>query len=129
MAMFDDPKKELKKLEDQLLKDEEWLDRELAAARALIGDAPVKKTKKPAAAKKPAAQTAKKEGESVRGSAEVQKKAAKVVVPQSNDYDLDEKKPKKKKKAKKSNRGLVILAILETLGIVGVVAYWVVMIL
>ena len=105
MAMFDDPKKELKKLEDQLLKDEEWLDRELAAARALIGDAPVKKTKKPAAAKKPAAQTAKKEGESVRGSAEVQKKA------------------------KKSNRGLVILAILETLGIVGVVAYWVVMIL
>ena len=131
MAMFDDPKKELQKLEEQLLKDEEWLDRELAAARALIGDAPVKKTKKPAAAKKPAAQTAKKEGESVRGSAEVQKKAAKVVVPPTNDYDLDEKKPKKKKQSKpqKSNRGLVILAVLETLGIVGVVAYWLVMIL
>ena len=122
MAMFDDPKKELKKLEEQLLKEEEWLERELAAARELIGDQPVKKVKKT---------VENKEDAPVRGSEETRKKAEKVVVPASGDYDLDKKKAKKKKKKKagKSNRGLVILAILETLGIVGIIAYWMIMIL
>lgn len=116
MAMFDDPNKELKKLEDQLLKDEQWLDRELAAARALIGEETPKKKKAPP----------------VRGSADTQQKAARVVIPNTGDYDLDEKKVKKSKKKgkkKKSNRPLVILAVLETLGIVGVVVYWLIMLL
>ena len=126
MAMFDDPKKELKKLEEQLLKEEEWLERELAAARELIGDQPVKKVKKTPTAKKTVEN---KEDAPVRGSEETRKKAEKVVVPASDDYDMDEKKSKKKKKSGKSNRGLVILVILETLGIVGLVAYWMLMIL
>ena len=124
MAMFDDPKKELKKLEEQLLKEEEWLERELAAARELIGDQPVKKVKKTPTAKKTVEN---KEDAPVRGSEETRKKAEKVVVPASGDYDLDKKKTKKK--AGKSNRGLVILSILETLGIVGIIAYWMIMIL
>ena len=128
MAMFDDPKKELKKLEEQLLKEEEWLERELAAARELIGDQPVKKVKKTPTAKKTVEN---KEDAPVRGSEETRKKAEKVVMSASGDYDLDKKKAKKKKKKKagKSNRGLVILAILETLGIVGIIAYWMIMIL
>ncbi len=105
--MFDDPKKELKKLEDQLLKDDEWLERELTAAHALLGDEP-KKTG--SAGKKPT---------NVRGSADMQYKAAKVVVRNTEDYDLDEPEA-----PRKSNRGLVILALLETLGIVALVVYW-----
>ena len=38
--MFDDPKKELKRLQDQLLEDEEWLEEELENARAIINSAP-----------------------------------------------------------------------------------------
>ncbi len=99
MAMFDDPKKELAKLEAQLLKEEEWFDRELEQAKALIGDEPAPRKK---AAQKPA-QTAPKQP------------AKKTAAKQPKEDPA----PKKK-----SNKGLVILACLETLGIVGVVAYW-----
>ena len=119
MAMFDDPKKELKKLEEQLLQDEEWLERELSAARSLIGDEPARMPRKNTASTGSMEQTRvyPKSGSDVRGSADMQNKAKKVVVPRTDDYDLDEV-PRKK------NRGLVILAIIETLGIVAVVAYW-----
>ena len=99
MAMFDDPKKELAKLEAQLLKDEEWFEKELEVAKALIGEetAPKKGAKKPAA--------------------QPQKKAAPKVQQEA---------PAPKKK---SNKGLVILACLETLGILGIVGYWLWMLL
>jgi len=102
MAMFDDPKKELAKLEAQLLKEEEWFDKELKMAKALIGD-------EPAPGKKP-----------------VQK-----IVSQSAPTAKAPKKSQKETPApkKKSNKGLVILACLETLGIVGVVAYWLIFLL
>ena len=131
MAMFDDPKKELKKLEQQLLKDEEWLDRELAAARALMGDEPVKKSAKTAPARKNMEQTqvyrtagaSRPGGEAapVRNYANNYGRTPKVVVRNPEDYDLDEYEAKHPKKGVK---GLVILAVLETLGIVAVVAYW-----
>ena len=95
MAMFDNPKKELAELEQQLLKEEEWFDTELAQAKALIGEEPVKKPK----ATKPAAAPASKKAAPKKGAA-------------------------KKTEKPKSNRGLITLAILETLGIVGIVAYW-----
>jgi len=98
MAMFDNPKKELAELEQQLLKEEEWFNTELAQAKALIGEEPAKKAPKAKAA--PASQKA------------APKKAAAG------------KAPSKKAEKKKSNRGLITLAILETLGIVGIVAYW-----
>ena len=100
MAMFDNPKKELAQLEAQLLKEEEWFNTELAQAKALIGEEPVKKPK----AAKPQTQSA------------PAKKAA------------GKKQPKKEEKPK-SNAGLVILALLETLGIVGIVAYWILFLL
>ena len=130
MAMFDDPKMELKKLEQQLLKDEEWLDRELAAARALMGEEPVKKAK-PAQTRKNPAQTKQNRPSGtprsgsgtapVRNYANNYGRASKVVASNYQDYDLDEYE---KKHPKKGVKGLVILAVLETLGIVAVVAYW-----
>ena len=94
MAMFDDPKKELAKLEAQLLKDEEWFDTELEMAKALIGDEPAPK------------------------------KPAKQAAPAQASGKTAGKTKKEAPAPKKSNKGLVILACLETLGIVGVVAYW-----
>ena len=105
MAMFDDPKKELKKLEAQLLKEEEWLDKELEMAKALIGDEAAPKQKKKPVQNQPAQQTRKTRGEAPAKPVQKSKKEAPA--------------PKKK-----SNKGLVILACLETLGIVGIVAYW-----
>ena len=46
--MFDDPKKELQLLEEQLLKEEDWFEKELNEAKALIGDAPRKSPAKKA---------------------------------------------------------------------------------
>ena len=104
MAMFDNPKKELAELEAQLLKEEEWFEKELAQAKALIGDEPVKKPKTKTASNKTA-------------PAKKSTPAAQKVRESKKPVMEEEKKPK-------SNKGLITLAILETLGIVGVVAYW-----
>ena len=109
--MFDDPKKELQLLEEQLLKEEDWFEKELNEAKALIGDAPRKSPAKKAPKTAPNAESRPKKAAAQE----------KPVSQQKNVRNTEAKKPKKKKKG---IRGLVILAILETLGIVGVVAYW-----
>lgn len=100
MAMFDNPKKELAELEEQLLKEEEWFNTELEQAKSLIGEEPVKKPKA--------------------------SKAKTGSAPQKKGSGKKKAKPEEKPK---SNKGLVILAVLETLGIVGIVAYWVLFLL
>lgn len=129
MAMFDDPKKELQKLEAQLLKEEEWFNRELEDAKKLSGYAPVKKsqkTSKTAAAKKPMDQTqVYRTGSTtqVRNAANNYGKGAPKSAVRSPEAGTREK-PREK-----SVKGLVILACLETLGIVAVAAYWLMILL
>ncbi len=108
--MFDDPNKELQQLQEQLLKEEEWFQRELDSAKVMLGDTPAKK--RPAAPK--TAQPAPKP----------QPKAApqKAPAPKAQPKPQPKEEPAPKEK---SNRGLVILAVFQTLGIVAVAAYWV----
>ena len=125
MAMFDDPKKELKKLEEQLLKEEEWFESELEMAKALIGDAEEPAPRKAAPAQSGAGQQtqvfrAPETEAPVRKSAAAEKVRRNAVT----DVNLDEDGNEDYAPKQKSNRGLVILAVLETLGIVGIVAYW-----
>ncbi len=102
MAMFDDPKKELEKLQQQLLQDEAWFEQELDSALRMIGeDVPAKHPTAPQASM-PAT------------------RAAAQAAARANPRPA----PVQEVKKEKGIRGLVILAVLETLGIVGVVAYW-----
>ena len=106
MAMFDNPRKDLEALEARLLEDEEWFERELTQAKALMGEEPVKKAKNTApqsAGKKPAGKKT--------------TPAQKVRASARKDQVLMDPPPY-------NNRGLLVLALIETLGIVMVVAYW-----
>ena len=110
--MFDDPKKDLEYLQEQLLREEEWFQRELESAKVMIGDAPRKNTKKPQPQRTNPAPKA-------------------PVRNYANGYG--EKTPAADKretaKPRKGIGGLVALAVVETLGIVGVVAYWMLVLL
>lgn len=68
--MFDNPKKELEALEEQLLQNEAWFEKELESAKRMIGQAPQNPPKKqqsvaagtPKAPKTPAKPAPKKKG-------------------------------------------------------------------
>ena len=135
MAMFDDPKKELQKLEAQLLKEEEWFENELEAAKALLGDQEAPKTaqqppKKPVQPARNSMQEtqvfrAPGPGPTPTGTPARKLSAAEKVRKNAvTDVNLDEYSEDIYSPKRKKNRFLVILAVLETLGIVGVVAYW-----
>ena len=110
--MFDDPKKELEKLEKQLLEDEEWFARELDSAKRMIGQMP-ERNNRPSAPRTPQAP-----------------KPAPKAQPTPKAQSRQKVTQKKKSKTrKKSNKGLLILAALETLGILGLAAYWVLVLL
>ena len=121
MPMFDDPKKELEQLQEQLLKDEDWFVKELDSAKAMIGDQPVpKKKKKTSAAGAVQAANAQKKP---RSSADP------TIRNYANGYGADNGGKKKSDPPKKSNKGLIILALLETLGIAAIAAYWLIFLL
>ena len=105
--MFDDPKKELERLQ-QLLdgEDDRWLDDQLAEAHRLMGD-PVPEEEPPAEVRR------------FRGR---NTDPADVDMVGYSDEIHDEPK-------KKGVRGLVILACLELLGIAAVAAYWLLVLL
>ena len=115
MPMFDDPSKELEKLQAQLLEEEDWFERELDAAKRMIGDMPAPKAAP------------------VRGSANghsEKQDQPRIREMKLNEDSVQEKpKAKAKKKNKKNNRGLIILALLESLGILGLLGYWVLVLL
>ena len=120
--MFDDTKKELQRLSRQLLEEEtvpeaeeaeelsydEWLDREIAQAKAMLDDVP------------------EKEPEVVRNYANeygknIPQPRAAIVETEYYSDELKEEAPVKEKGV----GGLVALAWLLTAGIVAVAAYWV----
>jgi len=117
MPMFDDPKKELEKLQEQLLQDEDWFARELDSAKSMLGDLPRQKPAAPVqrtvAAEKVRSQTT---------PAPAPRKSSKPSVAEVTAREPVEEK-------KKSNKGLIILALLETLGIAALAAYWVLFLL
>lgn len=116
--MFDDPKRELKRLEEQLLKedDTEWLDRELAQAYDLLGeDVDMDATQ------------VFREPIPVRNYANGYDSAPDIYNYADNYVDTADTAP-----VESVNRrigGLLLLAAAETLGIATILAYWVVQIL
>jgi hypothetical protein len=113
--MFDDPKKELELLQEQLMKDEEWFERELDSAKRMIGVQPEKKPQRAAVTARPSATTAKTT--TVRNYANgYGEAAAKLRQPvMEEEFPLP---------GKKGIRGPLTIVVLETLGIAGLAAYW-----
>lgn len=111
MSVFDDPKKELEKLQQQLLEDEAWFEQELDSALRMIGEDVPKKNP-----------TAAQVGVPVRKNPT---QAAAKTAARTNPRPA----PVQEVPREKGIRDLVVLAVLETLGIVGVVAYWLLVIL
>ena len=107
MAMFDDPKKELDKLQQQLLQDEKWFEQELDSAHRMLGD-----------------QVPDRNPAGAQAGVPNRRPATQAAVHAHPKPQPVQEVPKTK-----GIRGLVILAILETLGIVGVVAYWLLVLL
>lgn len=112
--MFDDPKRELKRLEEQLLRedDTEWLDREIAQAYDLLGD-------------------------NVDMDATQVFREPIPVRNYANGYDsapdiysyADTADTAPVESVNRRIGGLLLLAAVETLGIATILAYWVVQIL
>ena len=59
MAVFDDPKKELERIQAQIAEQEDWFEKELDSAKRLIGEAPKAHKPTTAAAGVPARSNAK----------------------------------------------------------------------
>ena len=96
--MTEETKKELEKLEKQLLENEEWFRRELDSAKRMIGQVPnAPRAAAPAAVKPYPAAVPAKPAEKVQ----------KEMAPR-----------------KKGGKGLLILLMVELLGIGGLAAYW-----
>lgn len=101
--MFDDPKKELEQLEKQLLREEdgEWLENQLAQARALLDNNGSHSTPSARSGRAPAS----------RSNAQI--------------YDYDDPDPYEQELPKKKGIGcLVLIALAETLAIAAILAYW-----
>lgn len=118
--MFDDPKKELKKLEQQLLAEEEneWLDDQLAQAHALLGDDI-----------EPEDMDATRIYRDDFGKMPVRNYANGYAAPrQTCDYDeqyVDEPDTAQEEAPReKGIAGLIVLALLEMLAIAVVIVYW-----
>lgn len=103
MAVFDDPKKELARIQAQIEEQEDWFEKELDSAKRLIGDAP--------RAAKPTSASAGAPAHSKTKSTAVRQAAKKEAPPQE---------PKKK-----GIKGPLIIALVELLGIAGIAAYWI----
>ncbi len=113
--MFDDPKRELKRLETELLQEEDgdWLDRELAQAHALLGDEP---------------QEPELDYREFTGTAPVRNYANGYGAQVPEMYDEEDSLYADEEPAplprQKGIQGLVLLALLELAGIAGIVLYW-----
>lgn len=120
--MFDDPKKELKRLEKQLLEEEDgsWLDNELSEAKAMLGD---DRQQDPDATRVYRDLGALP----VRNYANGYGQAQDVEYDEYGDGDYVENSPKPAPR-EKGVGGLILLALLELLGIVGIIGYWLLMI-
>ena len=129
--MFDDPQKELKRLEEQLLAEEDsnWLDNELEAMHRLLGDEPKKADMDETRVYR---NFANGYGEQIRNYANgygagqpADKAPGEEADPELDTYSDEEPAAEKEKGIK----GFVILACLEALGIVGIIVYWLLVLL
>ena len=105
--MFDDPQKELKHLQDQLLAAEDdgaWLDRELAEAHRLLGDLP---------AEKPVPQ-----------AAPVRNFTNNFGAEDYEDENEEDEALDNELSQKRSIRNLTVVALIELAGILGLLGYW-----
>ncbi len=115
--MFDDPKKDLKWLEQQLLaaeqdqeepdedwfeEEQDWLETELQEARVLLGDAPARRSQPEDVFRFLEEDMLEEEPEAVHPSTQ-----------------------KRKNRKEKGIGGLVLLVCLETAGIIAVLLWWV----
>ena len=122
--MFDDPKKELERLEEELLaadkKDDEF-ERFYADIFDEFGTEPkVEET---------APQPQKSGRNYANGYGTRPEKAEPRKAETAEDYQDTDRRSAPARKKKKGNGGLVLLACLECLGIIGVVLWWVLQIL
>lgn len=118
--MFDDPKKELEQLQDKLLQDEDWFEKELDSAKRMIGQRPEKDL-----AVRPAAPEKKYKEEKaeppVRNFANGYGLGDTQVWTRELNFEEEEPQPQPRDMVV---RKLLILAGLETLGILAVIGYW-----
>ena len=128
--MFDDPRKELRRLEEQLLAEEDpgpdvpedtlWLDDELEEARRLLGDETPDDEEEEDEDPEPMVYRNFANGYGRRQSAPVRNR-------DRFDRDLEEYSDQVHDEPReKGVRGLVILACLELLGILGILGWWMV---
>lgn len=120
--MFDDPKKELKRLEKQLLEEEDasWLDHELSEAKAMLGDDRQQDLDVTRIYRDPVTLP-------VRNYANGYGQSRDVEYDEYGDGDYTEAPPRTASR-QKGVGGLILLALLELLGIVGIIGYWLLMI-
>lgn len=124
--MFDDPKKDLRRMEQQLLQVEEeddWLEEELADVRHLLGEEDLDATRVFRQEEMPVRNFANGYGRNIYYE-EPQYEEPEMDFDEYRDEAYDYEEP-----PRKDNTPLVILALLETLAIVGVVMYWLVKLL
>ncbi len=114
MAMFDNPKNELNRLQEELLAEEntKWED-ELGDLDALLADYTEDRTLP--------VKEAYKQVKNVHQISD-------TLLEEDDDDDEDDEKPAKPVKEKKSSEkgvvGLIIAACLETVAIIGLLAWW-----
>lgn len=122
--MFDDPKKELKRLEKQLLEEEDgsWLDNELSEVKAMLGDSGQQDLDATRIYRDPGAVPVRNYA---NGYGQVPAQSGEYDEYGDSAYAAD---PREVAPREKGVGGLVLLALLELLGIVGIIGYWLLMI-
>ena len=135
MPMFDDPKRELQRLQQQLLAEEEdleeeylteeeWFEREMAEAKALSG---YQEPKEPEVRNYANGYGTRPKQSAARPNQYREYPQQQRAAYRPNVRNFSEEPVREEEE--KGIGGLVFLAILLTLGIVGVAGYWVLVLL
>ena len=125
--MFDDPQSELKRLEQQLLKEEgSWLDRELEEAHQLLGD---KDYYREPERDLENTQVFRRDQMPVRNYANNYGRGVNYHHSMIYDFEEEYRDQQEPEKKPSGNRGLKILALVETAAILAIIGYWLVKLL
>jgi parvulin-like peptidyl-prolyl isomerase len=116
--MFDNPRKELEELQEKLLQDEDWFEKELDSAKRMIGQQPDKDRLAAAEQKKVPREVPVRE---VSGGVSLD-----ATQVWRRELSLEEDAPQAEDKSIKK---LLILAAAEILGIAAIGAYWALLLL
>ena len=125
--MFDDPRSELKRLEQRLLEDEDsWLDKELEEARQLLDD---KDYYREPERDLESTQVFHRDQMPVRNYANNYGKGVNYHHSMIYDFEEEYRDQQEPERKHESNRGLKILALTETAAILAIIGYWLVKLL